>query len=196
MITAIKVNALENFPHKDFLLGNIKKKNIIVARNGYGKTTLFKGIRDWINNEDRDSVDLEFTKDFIDNPKHVYFTLPEELDGRAIQSSISPFEASSFIPKTVKYMEMSEMSSGQEQRDILTMFRDNAIYDGCIWFIDEPEKSLDVVELNKFIKYILKADVQVFINTHSETLLKDSRFNRIVLDEDYFDKAKKILHLD
>ena len=193
MITSIKIKHIEHFPVDDLIIDKITKKNILIGRNGFGKTTLFKSVRAWVIEQNRDEIDLSFSEDFMNNPKHVYFTLPEELDGRAIQKDISPFDSKTFMSKTVKSMQMSEMSSGQEQRDILDMFKSDAIYDGCIWFIDEPEKSLDVVELDKFIKYLLKTDIQVFINTHSPTLLNDNRFNKIVLDNDYYAKIIPIL---
>ena len=192
MIEIIKIIKIENYPDENVIINNIKKKNIIIGRNGFGKTTLFKSIRKNIIDRDRNEVQLKFSDEFISNPKHVYFTIPEELDGRAIKDTISPFEADSFVPRTIKTIEMSEMSSGQEQKDILSMFQNNIVYDGCIWFIDEPEKSMDVIELDKFIKYILKLDAQVFINTHSTTLLNDKRFNKIILDEEYNEKMINI----
>jgi len=192
MIEKIKIIKIKNYPNENVLVENIKKKNIVVGRNGFGKTTLFKSIRKNIVDRVVGEVGLQFSKEFISDPKHVYFTLPEELDGRAVKETINPFESDTFVPRTMKTMQMSEMSSGQEQKDILTMFQNNVVYDGCIWFVDEPEKSMDVIELDKFIKYILKLDAQVFINTHSPTLLTDKRFNKIVLDEDYNDKMEKI----
>jgi len=192
MITSIKIKHIEHFPIDGFTIDKITKKNIFIGKNGFGKTTLFKAIRKWVVEQNRDEISIFFSEAFMESPKHVYFTLPEELDGRAIQKDINPSDSKTFMAKTVKSMQMSEMSSGQEQRDILSMFKSDAIYDGCIWFIDEPEKSLDVVEFDKFIKYLLTSDIQVFINTHSPTLLNDNRFNRIILDADYYEKIHKI----
>jgi len=193
MIEKIKIEKINNYPEEGVLIENIGKKNIVVGRNGYGKTTLFKGIRKNIMERVVGEVGLQFSKEFIESPKHVYFTLPEELDAKAIKETINPYEADTFVGRTIKTLEMSEMSSGQEQKDILTMFKNEVVYEGCIWFIDEPEKSMDVIELDKFIKYIHKLDAQVFINTHSPTLLNDKRFNKIVLDKKYNEKMEKIL---
>lgn len=196
MIEKMKVLKLDHYPQENVVIDGIGKKNLIVGRNGFGKTTLLKAIRKNIMQGSQNEVLVQFSKEFFEDPKHVFFTIPEELDGRAVRDSVNPYESDTFVPRTIKSMQMSEMSSGQEQKDILEMFKNKVVYDGCIWFIDEPEKSMDIVELDRFLEYIHKLDAQVFINTHSPMLLSDERFNKIVLDQEYAQKMGKILGLD
>jgi len=195
MITKINIKKVPNTKHAVELL-DIKKHNLIIAPNGWGKTQMVKEIRNKLfEDRENDNISISFEKGFMDNPKHVYFTINEELDKRAIQASISPFESDSYGTRLVKSMSLGEMSNGQGQLDLLTDFAEELIYPGCIWFLDEPEKSLDIVQVDKLIKKLLSLDIQVFIISHSPLFIKNKKFNKIILDEKYYKKAISLLGL-
>jgi energy-coupling factor transporter ATP-binding protein EcfA2 len=196
MITKIKTNQL-NYLTKDVDLNypnQIKQYNIIIAPNGYGKTQLIKAIRSKLfEKTKRKDVELDFSEEFKKDPKGVYFTINEELDKRAIGSSINTNDSKSFLNKTMEYMHRSELSNGQEQKRTIDMFLKQLILPETIWFLDEPEKSLDIVQLDLMIKKILSLNIQVFIVTHSPILINNENFNKIILDEEYFKKVENIL---
>ena len=193
MLTKIKIKEIP-YTNKSVEILDIKKHNIIIAPNGWGKTQMIKAIRSKLfEDTDDKNVSMAISKEFMENPKHIYFTINEELDQRAIGNSINPSDSSTYAARLVKSVNLKEMSNGQGQLDLLNDFSNDMVYAGCIWFLDEPEKSLDIVQINKLMKKLLSLDIQVFIITHSPLFLKNDKFNKIILDEDYFKKAMKLI---
>lgn len=195
MITRIKTEKLMYLTKDIDLSGNdIKQYNVILAPNGFGKTQLIKSIRNKIfENQKRKDIRLDFTDEFKENPKGVYFTINEELDGRAIKDTINSYDSNTFISRTLESMHRSELSNGQEQKRTIEMFLDNLIQPETIWFLDEPEKSLDIVQQDILMKKILSLNIQVFVVTHSPLFIKNTKFNIIPLDEEYYKKVLTII---
>jgi predicted ATPase len=195
MITSIISNNLEFTP--DVNINNITQKNIIIAGNGWGKTQLIKSIRSKLfEKHQRIDIKLKFTKDFIRKPKGVYFLINEELDSRAVKDSVNPFESSTYCSRIVETIHKSTLSNGQDQKRTINGFMNELIVKDTIWFLDEPEKSLDLVELSNLIEKIVKLDSQVFIITHSPLFINDERFNKIILDKSYYNELvkRKLIH--
>jgi predicted ATPase len=193
VITKIKIKEIP-YTEKSIDISKITNHNLIIAPNGWGKTQMIKAIRSKLFEDTQTkNVSLSFTEEFMQNPKHVYFTINEELDQRAIKDSISPFDSSSYGTRLVKTVNLQSMSNGQSQLDLLSDFSNDLIYSGCIWFLDEPEKSLDIVQVDKLIKKILSLDIQIFVISHSPLFLKNKKFNQIIIDQKYFDKSIKLL---
>ena len=180
----------------DINIDNISEHNVIIARNGWGKTTLIKAIRSKLFEDNtRKDIQIKFSDDFMADPKGVYFTINEELDARAVKDSINSNDPITYTARFIEGITKSELSNGQDQRRTIEMFLDSLIKPGTIWFLDEPEKSLDIVQQHELIKKILKSNCQTFIITHSSLFLQNKNFNKIVLDEDYYTKVQKILKI-
>jgi len=193
MIKRIKIKEVP-YTNKSVNISEIQNHNLIIAPNGWGKTQMIKAIRSKLfEDTENTNVGIAFTEEFMQNPKHVYFTINEELDQRAIKESINPFDSGSYGSRLIKTMSLGEMSNGQGQLDLLSDFTNDMIYDGCIWFLDEPEKSLDIVQVDKLIKKILSLNIQIFVISHSPLFLRNEKFNKIILDEKYYNKSMKLL---
>ena len=193
MITKIKTKDLKHLT-RDIKLEKIKKHNIIIAPNGWGKTQLIKAIRDKLFQDcSRCDIKLDFSNEFKKEPKGVYFSINEELDSRAIRESVNLFDGDTYCSRLVESVTKSELSNGQDQQRTLKLFSEEVIKEGFIWFLDEPEKSLDIVELSELINNILKLNAQIFIITHSPLFIMNDKFNKIILDENYYEKAISII---
>lgn len=179
---------------EDIDIDNIGKHNVIIARNGWGKTTIIRAIRSKLFEDiNRKDIRIKFSDEFIADPKGVYFTINEELDARAVRESINPNDGDTFNARFIEQITKSELSNGQDQRRTIEMFLEQLIKPNTIWFLDEPEKSLDIVQQNELIKKILKSECQTFIITHSPLFIQNDKFNKIVLDREYYSQVKTIL---
>jgi len=196
MITSIKIN--KDFEFKDRIKKlplTIKGKNInvIAAPNGYGKSTIFQSIKDTLFKTPVNGIKLNFTQSFIDNPSEMYFMSPYEVNGKALLNSANPFDSEQYNYSIIEGYKRIHLSSGQETKEMLLDFKVLAKKDNRIIFLDEPEISMDAVELYKF-KETLKNinNIQIWIISHNPLFVLEDEFNVISLDEDYLVEFKHI----
>lgn len=169
--------------------------NVLIGKNGCGKSTFFNVLRDCLLAAKADGVKLKLDRSLLSKP--VYFIASEENDPRLNLSSISPFDQQS-PHKIAFWMNRSELSNGQ---NTFAMLKDVASFanNGSMVFFDEPEKALDASSLIAFKKNVkeLSKDVQVIIITHHPALILDEKFVDSVVefddDKSYLDDVKKLL---
>lgn len=169
--------------------------NVLIGKNGCGKSTFFKVLRDCLLEAKTDGVKLKLDRSLLSKP--VYFIASEENNPRLNLLNISPFDRQS-THKVVFWMNRSELSNGQ---NTFAMLRDVASFanNGSMVVFDEPEKALDASSLIAFKKNVkeLSKDVQVIIITHHPALILDEKFVDSVVefgdDKSYLDDVKKLL---
>jgi len=197
MITNIKVE--NNFELKDRITGTLPLSikgehiNVVVAPNGYGKSTIFQSIKDTLFKEPIEGLKIKFTQSFIDNPAEMYFMSPYEVNGKALLSSANPLDSEQYNYSIIEGYKRCHLSSGQETKEMLLDFEVLAAKDNRIIFLDEPEISMDAVQLFKFKESLKKlTNIQIWIISHSPIFILEKDFNIVSLDDDYLTELKEI----
>ena len=197
MITNIKVE--DTFALKDRINGSLPIKikgehiNVIVAPNGYGKSTIFQSIKDTLFDKPVKGLKIQFTQEFIDNPAEMYFLSPSELSGKSLLSNANPFNQAQYNSSLIEGYKRCHLSSGQETKEMLLDFETLAATDNRIIFLDEPEISMDAVQLFNFKESLKKINnIQIWIISHSPIFILEKEFNIISLDDNYLKELKAI----
>jgi len=196
LITNIKIT--KDFEFKDRIKKlpiNIegKKLNVIVAPNGFGKSTIFNSIKVTLFDNPVKGMKISFTDEFIKNPAEMYFMSPHEINGKSLLKDANPFDAEQYNYSIIEGFKRVHLSSGQETKEMLLDFEVLASKENRIIFLDEPELSMDAVELKKF-KEIVKnlTNVQLWIISHNPLFVLDDDFHIVSLDNDYLNDFKEI----
>ncbi len=196
MITKIEIS--KNFDMKDRVKQlpieiDGKQLNVIVAPNGFGKSTIFNSIKTTLFEKEVKGLDITFTEDFKNNPSEMYFLSPHEINGRSLLNNANPFDQEQYNYSLIEGLKRINLSSGQETKELLLDFEVLASKENRIIFLDEPELSMDAVELNKF-KNIVKdlKNIQIWIISHNPLFVLDDTFNVISLDEEYLKEFRSI----
>ena len=146
--------------------------NIIAGPNGSGKSSLFQLLTNFHGHEGNCTVDWE-PADYLmfdferDNPrKDVYYKSPHQL--------------------LLQYC-----SHGESNQTMIKKLDDDEVK-GKTVFLDEPEQALDIKGLKMLIK-ILKQSLasQIFIASHSPSLILHPDFNIVELKDGYTLLVKK-----
>lgn len=196
MITDIEITT--NFLFKDRMKTlpiHMKGKqiNIIVAPNGFGKSTIFDNIKSTLFEKPVEGINISFTDDFRKNPAEMYFMSSHEINGKTLLQNANPFDNDQYNYSITEGFKRIHLSSGQETKEMLLDFEVLATKANRIIFLDEPELSMDAIELKKFIDIVKKLNnIQIWIISHNPLFVLDDDFNIISLDDNYLIDFKDI----
>ena len=179
----------ENNPYADVIYIPLFKKglridfkekvNVIVGKNGCGKSQLLKVLKTKLNNQEH-VFELDAELDF-DETELMGF----DFESDALKNIIkpNPENDSMFLQDTAIVMESRQKSHGENTKILLNFYNN---VKQKVLFMDEPENGLDLPSQIKLIKKIkeLAKNNQLFIITH----------NKLIIDafEEIYDLDRKI----